>query len=459
MEPSRRPSHAVVLGGGIAGLAAAGVLASRFQQVTVLERDPVPEDREPRKGVPQGRHVHILLKAGEEALEAVFPGIVDELETLGSCRVDFANDFGWFHHGVWKARYEAPRFLMRMQSRPFLEAALRRRLEGLGNVRIRYRTEAAGIEVQDGRATAVLVREADQGGPGTPEPASLIVDASGRGSQLPRWLERFGYRAPREERLGVDLQYASRTYRAWPDPARSWKSLLIYQRPPGETRVGGLFPAEDGRWIVTMAGYCGDHPSGDEAGFLDFARSLARPAIYEAIRDAEPLSEVKTFRFPYARWLHYEELRRFPAGLVPLGDTVCSFDPVFGQGMSVAAKEARLLAAHLDRDPGAADVRPYLRRLESVIAVPWLLTSSEDLRYPQVQGRRPLWLPLLQRYTRQVFLASGSVPVYGKFLRVLHLLDGPELLFHPAVVAGVLGRILRPRPKPAVGAGQLTEAS
>lgn len=203
--------------------------------------------------------------------------------------------------------------------------------------------------------------------------------------------------------------------------------------------------------MVTLAGFAGDHPPRDEAGFLDFARGLAQPTLYDAIRDpanTEPLSDIETFHFPYARWRHFEELRRFPAGLAPLGDTVCSFDPVFGQGMSVAAQGAQLLAAHLDQDPGAPgamDVRPFSRALSRKVGVPWLLTSSEDLRYPQVEGRRPFWLPGLQAYTRRVFRLTGaSVFANRRFVRLINLLTGPEILFHPGIVAGVLARAVRP---------------
>ncbi len=431
-------SHAVVLGSGMAGLAAAGVLAPRFERVTVIERDPVPGEREARKGVPQGRHVHILLKAGENGLSEIFPGLAADLEASGSCRIDFGNDFGWFHHGVWKARHESG-ITLHMQSRPLLESIVRRRVQGLGNVAFRYGTAAVGLEIADGRAKAVRVQAA---GAEETLAGDLIVDASGRGSQLPRWLESAGYPAPREERLGLDLVYATRVFRAWPDPERPWKALLLYQTPPGEKRVGAIFPIEDGRWTVTLAGFAGDHPPGDEAGFLDFARSLAQPTIYDAIRNpgnAEPLSDIEIFRFPHARWRHFEELKRFPTGLVPLGDTVCSFDPVFGQGMSVAAQGALVLAARLDRDPGMTDVRPFSRALSRRVAVPWLLTSSEDLRYPEVEGRRPFWLPVLQAYTRRVFRLTGSsVFANRRFVRLINLLTGPEILFHPGIVAGVL---------------------
>jgi 2-polyprenyl-6-methoxyphenol hydroxylase-like FAD-dependent oxidoreductase len=435
----------------MAGLAAAGVLARRCEQVTLFERDPASDPR-PRKGAPQGNHGHILLKSGEAALEAIFPGIAGELAARGSHRVSFGTDMRWCHHGDWRVSYDSPRLVILMQSRPFLESLVRERLAGLGNVAFRYRTAVEGIDVADGRVSAVRVRGDGGDGEETREPGDLIVDATGRGSRLPRFLASLGYGMPWELRLPIDLVYASRTYRIPADPARAWKALLDYHTPPVETRAGLIFPLEDDRWVVTLAGYLGDPPPSDEAGWLDFARSLPQPDLYEAIREAEPLSEIQTFRFPYARWTRYDKLRRFPSGLLPVGDTVCSFDPVYGQGMSVAAIEALALGAWLDRDPRAENPRPFLRKLARIVGVPWLLATSEDLRYPRLADQRPAWMPLLQRYTKQVFrLSATSPPDYDRLLRVLHLVAGPELLFHPGTVGRVLGAALRaltPGPSP-----------
>ncbi|HEV2843599.1 MAG TPA: hypothetical protein VG477_02030, partial [Thermoanaerobaculia bacterium] len=419
-------------------------LARRFARVTVYERDPAP-DAGPRKGVPQGAHAHILLKSGETALESIFPGLTAELDSRGSVRIDFGTDMRWFHHGSWKVKYEGG-LVIRMQSRPFLESIVRERLASLGNVTFRYETPVQGVRIREGRADAVLLQQ------GEAETADVIVDATGRGSALPRLLaEEFG--TPPEVRLPVDLQYASRIYRARPGTDGSWRALLVYHAPPSGQRIGLIFPIEGDRWVVTLGGYLGDHPPSDETVWMEFARTLAQPTLYEAVRDAEPLSDIRTFRFPHARWTRYDKLRRFPAGLLPIGDSVCSFDPVFGQGMSVAAQEARTLAAHLDRDPGASHPRSYLRALARVVFVPWLLLSSEDLRYPRLEADRPFWMPWLQRYTRKVFDLSGAnAPDYDRLLRVLHLMKGPELLFHPATMLGVLGiRPAReaPGPRPA----------
>ena len=455
---SSNSQHAIVLGSGMGGLAAAGVLARRFERVTVIERDPAPEPG-PRRGVPQGNHGHILLKSGEIALDGIFPGLPGELAARGSHRVNFGSDVRWCHHGSWRAPYDSPGLVILMQSRPFLESIVRERLAGFGNVSFRYGTAVTGLDVVEGRATAVRVKDSGGQGEETSEGADLIVEATGRGSQLPRMLAALGYGTPPEIRMPIDLTYASRVYRIPvriparipASPERTWKALLDYHTPPDDTRTGLVFPLEGDRWVVTLGGYLGDLPPSDETGWLDFARSLPKPDLYEAIRDAEPLSEIHTFRFASARWTRYEKLRRFPAGLVPLGDTVCSFDPVYGQGMSVSAVEARALGAWLDRDPQARNPRPFLRKLAWIVAVPWLLATSEDLRYPRLSDQRPFWMPLLQRYTKRLFgLSAVSVPDYDRLLRVLHLVAGPELLFHPATLLRVLGAVpLRYTPPPS----------
>lgn len=445
--PPEERSHAVVIGSSMAGMLAARVLARHFARVTVIERDAAPQGFEPRKGVPQGHHAHVLLKAGEEILSELFPGFLAELEERGSRRVDFGADVHWFHHGAWRTRYPSG-IVFHVQSRPLLEGVVRNRLERLPGVTIRHRTVAESLifDTAKERVVGLRVKDADTDGEGVEEAADLIVDASGRGSRLPGWLTQAGYPAPEEERVGIDIQYASRVYHRPPFAERNWKALFVYQTPPAETRISVLCPIENDRWLVSLGGYLGDHSPSDDAGYLAYAKGLARPDIYEAIREAKPASDVSLHRVPYARWRHYERLARFPGGILPIGDSVCSFDPVFGQGMTVAAKGARALGLHLEKASlsRAGDARPLLRTLAGEVATPWLLATSENFRYPQMEGRRPPGLAILQRYTREVIRLSGSDPVvYGHFLRVLHLLDGPETLFRPSVLLRVLGSMMR----------------
>lgn len=434
VRPTHHRRHAVVIGSGLAGLCAARVLAEHFEGVTVLERDRPTDDDQPRKGAPQGGQAHALLKRGEHILERFFPGFVDEIEARGAHRFDFGQGVRWLHHGVWKARFDS-RFPVHVQSRPLIEGRVRARLRANPRVAFAYGSTVEALRHADGRITGVTLRT--RGGGHEALDADLVVDASGRGSRLPQWLEAMGRRAPREERFDVDLCYATRVYEAPKDLPANWRALLIYGQPPYQTRTGFLFPIEGNRWLVTLVGYLGDHPPGDEAGFDRFADSLPSDELARAIACARPLGPVRRYRFTHAAQRRYDQLGDLPAGLVALGDAVCSFDPVFGQGMTMAARNAELLDRHLRR--GRLDPRRWFRALRRMNLVPWMLAATEGLRYPQLAGRRPPGLGLLQAYCGRVFRLCGhDTTVYRRFLRVLQMVSGPWVLFHPRVIWAVL---------------------
>ncbi len=276
--------------------------------------------------------------------------------------------------------------------------------------------------------------------------ADLVVDASGRGSRAPQWLASLGYGSVAEDNVTVDVGYATRIYRRPPSFASAWKLLLIYPTPPHEKRRGLIFPIEDNHWMVTLAGRLRDYPPDDEAGFVAYARSLPEPSLYEAIREAEPVSPIVTYKYKANRWRHYERPPRFPEGFVVLGDAVCSFNPVYGQGMSVAALEAKLLDTCLCQRQKAHHSlaglpRQFQQALVNVVKTPWSLATGEDFRYPETEGKRPLGLGLLHWYTRRVNELTASNPfVAGRFYHVLHLLEPPLVLFDPRVVWAVLRR-------------------
>ena len=443
-EVGRLGSHAVVIGGSIGGLLAARVLSAHFNRVTVIERDPIPDGAESRKGAPQGRHVHALFGGGVAVIERLYPGIFEELTAAGAVACDFTRDLRWYHQGVWKLRTESG-LRSFWQTRPFLEAHVRRRTAGAPGIRcldrcevVRLLSDAAGM-----RVTGVEVR--GRGGAEGAErlAADLVVDASGRGSRTPQWLAALGYAAPEETTVGVDIAYASRFYERPADAGRDWRVLAVFATPPGRTRTGYLFPVEGGRWLATAVGRLADHPPADEPGYLEFLRSLEVPDFYETVKDARPLSPISTFHFPAQRWRRYERLARFPDGLIVLGDAVCSFNPVYGQGMSVCALEADLLDRMLRDCVGPATPagfsKLFLRRAAGLIGTPWLIATGSDFMYPQTQGRRPLGTGLLNWYFAHVFrLCARDRGVLLRFYRVLHLLDQPIILFHPSVVFRVL---------------------
>lgn len=443
---NRGTKQAVVIGGSIAALLAARVLSNHFANVMVIERDLRPTDDLPHKGAPQGHHAHVLLKSGENVLEQLFPGIMKSMGEK-STPADFSADVRWFHHGDWKLRYDS-QFIISSQTRPALEAAIRTRVERLPNVSFCYETSAEDFIVSDnlGRISGVLVRTGNAQMT-TAIYGDLVVDASGRGSRTPLWLEKHGFVAPETTLVKIDLTYASRFFAAPEKPTNDWKFIVISPYAPAPTRAGYVFPYGN-RWLVMYAGYNGDNIPEDGDSFIDYARTLARPDVYEAIKDLKPLTDMKTYRFPAEQRRHYEKLSRFPDGLIVMGDAYCSFDPVFGQGMSVSAKEALFLDQQLTREiqRATANLAGFPQRfhkgLSGLVATAWLLSTSEDFRYPKTEGKKPLGalgLTVMHWYIGHIFkLSATDKQVYGAFIRVMNLLDGPLPLFKPVIVLKVL---------------------
>jgi 2-polyprenyl-6-methoxyphenol hydroxylase-like FAD-dependent oxidoreductase len=281
--------------------------------------------------------------------------------------------------------------------------------------------------------------------------ADLVVDATGRGSRAARWLEALGYPGVKETVVSMDLAYLSRIFKRPAMSGMDWKAIMIYGKAPTYTRLAALGPIEGDRWLVTLAGYLGDHPAGAREGFLSFAQGLQRPDIYEAIKDAEPLTPPVAYRIPSNLWRRYGRMRRFPDGLVIMGDAVCSFNPLYAQGMTTAALEAMCLDTSLRRQRRARGCggltgfsRPFQRRLERIILIPWLLATIEDLRYPGVKGRRFPGLSLIHWYTGCIHALSASDPfVMTAFAHVVQMEAHPLTLLDPRVMARVIRASLR----------------
>jgi 2-polyprenyl-6-methoxyphenol hydroxylase-like FAD-dependent oxidoreductase len=430
--------RAVVLGASMAGLLAAQVLAGSYGQVTVIDRDELPEASMHRRGVPHGRHLHALAARGQQALEELFCGLTAELVADGVPAGDMLADTRLFFSGHRLRR--APTGLgLLCASRPVLEGRVRARVRTLPNVRFVDRCDVVGLATTPDRRRvtgARLLRRAD----GSAEEvlgADLVVDATGRGTRTPTWLEALGYPRPPAAQVRVGLGYATRIYRLPPD-ALGGDLAVLQAATPRHPRAGALQLLEGDRGMVTLAGILGDHPPTDPVGFLDFARSLRFPDIYQAVRDAEPLDDPVAFRFPASVRHRYEKLDRFPDGLLVMGDAVCSFNPIYGQGMSVAALEALALRRHLER--GAAPrPRRWFRELARVVDVPWDIAAGGDLVFPGVQGRRTAKVRLVSAYIARLHAAAAhDADLAGAFLRVAGLVAPPGSLLRPGVAARVL---------------------
>ena len=442
----RRVGHAAVIGGGMAGILAARALADHFAEVTVVERDELPDQPDFRAGVPQSRHLHTFWAGGLRAVEQLLPGIEADLIAAGACPVRFPTDMRWLTPADrWMGRFPATQRLA-SASRVLIEWVVRRRVEQTPGIRFITGHEVRSLGLDRRGDVSGLTMRARRGDGTTVElPADLVVDASGRGSLLPDWLEALGRRRPRESTVDAFLGYASRTY-AVPDDFRAdWKGTYIQAAPPRESRGGIVMPIEGGRWIVTLLGGGRDYPPTDAAGFLDFIRSLRSSALYDVIAEAEPTSPVWGFRHTSNHRRHYERLSDMPGRLLVVGDSLCSFNPLYGQGMTIAALEAKTLTACLRRHlDDRADLPSLAGRAQRAVAKctagAWLVATGSDLRYPITAGARATFATrFLQRHVDRVFTAAtGDPSVNAAFLRVLNMVDGPQALFRPGTVARAL---------------------
>ena len=445
--------HAVVLGAGMAGLLAARVLADTYSRVTILERDPLPDGAGNRRGVPQGRHAHLLVPGGTEVLDELFPGLLDELRTGG---VPVIRDFAELRFApggrplCLRGRPAEP--FICQASRPFLEGRVRARVHTLPTVEVVDRCEVVGPVCDAARNCVTGVRMLRAAG-GAEEivDADLVVDATGRGSRTPAWLATMGYDRPPEEQLTIQLRYATRHLRRRPGALGGAKVIGIGAEPGRPTGLV-MFAQEDDRWTLTVIGYDGHHPPTDPEGFLAFVETIAPPDVFQAIRDAEPLDGIVGYRFPANVRRRYDRLRRFPAGLLVVGDAVCSTNPAYALGMSVAALQAAALRDTLaDGDRHLA--RRFFRAAAKPADVAWQLTVGGDLALPPVRGPRPLPVRVLNAYAGRVQAAAERDPVIAEqLLRVVSLQDPPTRLFRPSTAVPVLLRGLRRRPAPGAAA-------
>jgi 2-polyprenyl-6-methoxyphenol hydroxylase-like FAD-dependent oxidoreductase len=392
----------------------------------------------------------VLQAGGQQVLLRMFPGLKQDLLAAGATELDVARDLMWFHLGAYGVRYESGITQLAM-SRPLLESQVRRRVRNNPKVVCLDGCEVVDWELDPSgaRIAAVRVRQRDAGSPETRLEANLVIDATGRGSRTPKWLEAQGFGRVQASTVDIGYGYASRLYRREPRLLPEATALYVMPTPPDDKRLGGLFPIEGGRWIVTLGGYAGAHAPTDEAGFLAHARALGAPELSRVLQEAEPLSEVVVHKVPSNLRRHYERMRRLPTNLLVMGDAMCSFNPIYGQGMTVSALEAELLDRCLRRsETGGSTLAPrFLKAAAKVVDDAWTVTVGEDFRYAGVTGIKPPLVDWINAYVTQVHKASHVDPITAQaFLEVLSLLRRPTSLFHPRVVARVLQQRLRKSP-------------
>jgi 2-polyprenyl-6-methoxyphenol hydroxylase-like FAD-dependent oxidoreductase len=439
--------HAVVLGASIGGLLAARVLADFYDRVTVVERDILPVRPVNRRGVPQGRLIHAALARCTQILDELFPGFVDELKAAGVGSWD-DGDLSrlWIsvagHQTVRLGRAQNPPPVL-FPSRPVLEWTVRRRVKAITNVRFLEGHDVVGLMATPDRDRVIGARVVDRARDcGTTLKADLVVDATGRGSRTPVFLEELGYGRPAEDELTVQLAYACQLLRIAPDAVREYMIALFPE--PGRPKMFGFIKYENDSWMFGVGALAGLEPPSRPADMLRFAADFAPAHVLEAIRTAEPLGDVVHHRVPSNRWRRYDKMRRTPDGLVVVGDAVCSFNPIYGQGMTVAAIEAMVLRDCLQRgDRGLP--RRFFRASAKKVRVAWQTAVGSDLSLPEVVGPRPMLMRISNAFLERVMAATESDPIVtGQFMRVTGMIDSPVRLLRPTILL----RIMRAKRRP-----------
>jgi 2-polyprenyl-6-methoxyphenol hydroxylase-like FAD-dependent oxidoreductase len=443
--------HAVVLGASVAGLVAARTLAEFFGTVTVVERDALSDNANHRRGAPQGRQIHGLLLRGAQALEELFPGILDELVAAGAPSTDY-RDLSRLHFNmgghlaVQSGSLEG--LTAYTPSRPFLESHIRRRVRAIPNIAFLDNHDVADLTCNTSRDRITGARIVNRHSHSESElTADLVVDATGRGARTPAMLERLGYARPAEDEVVIHLTYASQLLRMPPESLHEYGSLVA--PVPGRPTGFAMLRYEHDTVMFAVFGMAGNDPPVGCSAMCDFAEQFAPAHFLAAVRAAEPLGEPAQHRFPSSRWRRYDKARRLPGGLLVVGDAVCSFNPIYGQGMTVAALEALVLRNCLSR--GTADLsRRFFRASAKPIDQAWQLATGADLSLPEIQGTPPLSTRLLSGYMdRLLTAAEHDTAALEQFLKVAWLVDAPTRLLRPSMMWRAASASQRRQKRPA----------
>ena len=447
-------THAIVVGGSMAGLSAGRVLSDHFDHVTIIDRDAYPEGVAERPGVPQSRHVHALLARGRIELERLFPGFDNLMLEGGANDIDFGMDFATLRPFGWGQRQPDGLKLL-FASRTLIESVVRGLFRQLPNVTLLEQTTVTALTVtQNGsrRVTGVQLRSADETA-STELRADLVVDASGRASKVPDWLQTLGLPPPEESVVNSFSGYSSRWFQA-PSPDKWpkewwWKGIWIDLKEPECLTAGVLFPVENNRWVVTLGGVAKDYPPTDEDGFTEaLSTKLRSPILAEAVRLAEPISPVYGHRSMANRFRHYEKWTERLDGFLALGDAVCAFNPVYGQGMTTGTLSAVALESCLQQHgPTNPDLpRHFFRAQAKVQTNPWRIATGADFRFPETEGQQTLGSRLFDPYMKALFAAAIDDMVVRRQLgAVLNMLKPPAAFFELPIISRVAMNALRRR--------------
>jgi 2-polyprenyl-6-methoxyphenol hydroxylase-like FAD-dependent oxidoreductase len=423
----------------MAGLTAAQAVSKHFGKVTVIERDTLPAEAAPRRGTPQCQHAHMLLAGGLQALQTLFPGFADDLAKADAVKIRNGLDLRFERPGFDPFPRRDLGFDIFCMSRPLLEAVTRRRVQQSPNIEIRTRSRATALVAsRDTMRVEAISYESEDGTAATAE-ADLVVEASGRCGLTLQLLEDLSLPRPEETEIGIDQAYASTIVERPQNLDADWSGNILLPSAPTSSRGAFLFPIEQQRWLLSIGGNHGDAPPGDRDGFMDFVKSLRTSTIHDAVRDARPVTDIVRYQLPCSTRRHFERLEAFPEGLIVTGDALCRFNPVFGQGMSVAAQEAVILERLLAEDvPMERLARDFFAAVQGPLATPWGVAVT-DFVYPATRGVRPADLAQRLQYgVALTKLAAQDADVHRLTAEVSQLLKPQAALREPALAARVM---------------------
>lgn len=426
-----KKNHAIIVGAGIAGLLSAKVAAQYFTRVTLVDRDVFPENIEPRRGVPQAVHLHVLLLRGLRILQEFFPTIERDLLQQGAVPIDWGQDTLWMNPCGWVPRFTSGVVTYNC-SRWMLEHSVREKVFAASNIEVLASSEFQEFIFDNNRHVKGICIQ--QNGEKKSIEADLVIDACGKNSRVIKILEQNGYSAPQESRVNSHLGYASCHFEIPSDFPNDWKQLYVQMKPPTHLRGGVLYPVEGNKWIVTLIGGNKDYPPGELDAFMDFAKSLRDLKFYDTIYKAKAVSRVYCYRNTESRLRHFHKMKSFPQGLLCIGDSVCAFNPVYGQGMTVSALSAKALQECLQQNISREKLaKTFFHKIHKTNFVPWLIASSEDKRIAEM--KQSLFYKCIHLFfDRTLYLATRNQDIQKSFLEILHMTKGISSLLTPKLL-------------------------
>lgn len=427
--------QAIVIGGSIVGLATAKTLAESFTHVVVLEQDDPPQADHPRRYVPQSGLPHFLIRGGVMVAEQLFPGFCEDMKQNQITPIDETCDVSVSLHGVSLLTFPSGSYVY-PQTRTHLEHYLYQRVQQIPQVEIRHNVRVRDLVWDEGGKQVLGVQLIT----GEQVRGELVVDASGRSSRLPYWLEQAGYPKPHTDTVHIDLLYAARIFRNKSDIAPSIRTRLVQDLPEKKGRTGIVVPIENNRWFVLLCGYHGDHPPKEPEGFLTFAKSLPSVEIARIIESLEPEGDILTYSFKESIWRRYDLLDSNPTGILALGDAVCSVDPKFAAGMTKGLQEVAVLQNLLRTSVSVEKLaHRFYQKARPFVESAWNIGASEDFLLTGTTGDKPNHLSILQRYNEWLVRSASYDPVVTKaFFQVLMLSRRATSLLAPLLLLRVL---------------------